>query len=104
MARAGITLLAATALSASAAPILLQTDGVSAGLVSELQLVESFVNKFLKEKAPITDKESEMFAAVYKMFDETTLPNIQTADASDRKTLDDHIAAIKACDNDVVSV
>ena len=67
----GCALLAASAFSASAssAPILLQTDGlVSKEVAAEVQVVEKFVNKFLKEKAPITKDEQDAFKAVEDMY------------------------------------
>jgi uncharacterized protein YukE len=109
MARTAITCaaLAAAAMSVSAAPaeMLMQTDGlVSKQVASQVQMVDGFVEKFLKEKTPVTSEESEMFGVVEKMFQETTLPNIQSGHDSDVSLLGDRVADIKACDKDVQSV
>ncbi len=88
MARAAVGAALALAVSASSTPILIQTDAVSSAVASEMQLVQNFVNKFLAEKTAITEAEKLAFKDVHDLFEQTTLPNIASADQSDRDTLD----------------
>jgi hypothetical protein len=95
------SLLSLFGVAAAAPAMLIQTDGVSDSVLTQVKVVQKIIAQLQKDHRQVTSGEKETLDMVDNILETVTLVNIDNAHKADNKLLADAVETIRACDDDL---